>query len=68
MEKRPNPHTRGPKPTVYTVGEMSHTLKEWAEILGVPVKRLRYLTRSEDPGRKITVLTKLAERQAQKSA
>jgi hypothetical protein len=57
------PKRERPKTAVYTVGEMSHTLKEWAEALGVPIKRLRYLTRSEDPNQKIAVLTKLANRE-----
>jgi hypothetical protein len=61
--KREQPHTRGPKPTVYTVGEESRTLREWAETLDVPIKRLRYLTRN-DP---VAVLAKLAEHRARRS-
>lgn len=41
------PKPRGPKPALYTVGSDSKSLREWAEALGVPLPRLRYLTRND---------------------
>lgn len=51
------PKPRGPKPAHYTVDGDSKSLREWAEALGVPLPRLRYLTRNDPVG----VLTELAK-------